>query len=163
MNAARELAACALLVALVGCATTGDPRQGGLFGWSEAKARDRQAEKRAEVAAAESALAREQQKTAQLHARDEAAAHRLAVAAAKAADDRQRAAAAMQIRIAEVRAKASLLENESPTAATASRARKLRSGLEAMLANRALSDADRTRQLHEIEADIDEARASLNR
>lgn len=26
-----------------GCATTGDPRQGALFGWSEGKARDRQA------------------------------------------------------------------------------------------------------------------------
>jgi chromosome segregation ATPase len=33
--------AAALL--LGGCETTGDPRQGALFGWSEAKARDRQA------------------------------------------------------------------------------------------------------------------------
>lgn len=28
---------------VTGCETTGDPRQGGLWGWSEAKARDRQA------------------------------------------------------------------------------------------------------------------------
>lgn len=28
---------------LTGCETTGDPREGALFGWSEAKARDRQA------------------------------------------------------------------------------------------------------------------------
>lgn len=36
-------AAAALLIALAGCQTTGDPRQGGLFGWSEEKAAERQA------------------------------------------------------------------------------------------------------------------------
>ena len=48
---------CILCVALVvsatlvgGCETTGDPRQGALFGWSEAKARDRQALLREQLA-----------------------------------------------------------------------------------------------------------------
>lgn len=46
----------AILVAaaplLVGCETTGDPRQGALLGWSEAKARDRQALLRQQLAEA---------------------------------------------------------------------------------------------------------------
>lgn len=37
---------------LGGCETTGDPRQGALFGWSEAKARDRQALLRQQLAEA---------------------------------------------------------------------------------------------------------------
>lgn len=37
----------ALTLAVAGCATTGDPNAGGLWGWSEAKAQQRQAEARA--------------------------------------------------------------------------------------------------------------------
>ena len=33
--------ALALSLAVAGCATTGDPKAGGLFGWSESKAKDR--------------------------------------------------------------------------------------------------------------------------
>jgi len=36
------LASVAAFVALAACETTGDPTQGGLFGWSESKARTRQ-------------------------------------------------------------------------------------------------------------------------
>lgn len=45
----RSAAACrlgwaaVLVLTMAGCQTTGDPREGGLFGWSEARARDRQA------------------------------------------------------------------------------------------------------------------------
>jgi len=35
----------AVAALLVGCETTGDPTQGGLFGWSESKYRAREAEK----------------------------------------------------------------------------------------------------------------------
>lgn len=35
---------------LTGCQTTGDPRQGGLFGWSESKAIDRQERLREQLA-----------------------------------------------------------------------------------------------------------------
>ena len=39
--------AAAVVLAAGGCATTGDPKAGGLFGWSEAKAQQRQSEARA--------------------------------------------------------------------------------------------------------------------
>lgn len=41
---ARSAVVMAIAVLLAGCATTGDPQRGGLFGWSENKARDRQHE-----------------------------------------------------------------------------------------------------------------------
>ena len=40
----------ALALAAGGCATTGDPKAGGLFGWSEAKAQQRQADARSILA-----------------------------------------------------------------------------------------------------------------
>lgn len=54
-------AVLAAVLAAAGCATTGDPRAGGLFGWSEAKAQDRQA-------AARDALSQEEAKGEQLRA-----------------------------------------------------------------------------------------------
>ena len=42
----------ALITALAACTTTGDPTQGGLFGWSEAKAQQREAELAQQSAAA---------------------------------------------------------------------------------------------------------------
>ncbi len=51
----------ALALAVAGCATTGDPKAGGLFGWSEAKAQQRRA-------AAWDALDREEAKGEQLRA-----------------------------------------------------------------------------------------------
>lgn len=163
MNARLVIAVLPAILLLAACETTGDPREGGLFGWSEKKALVRQDERRREVAAAEVALAREQSRTSQLAARDAAARRKAATAAARAEDERERVSARTRMHEASVCAKAMLLEEESPTAATASRARKLRSQLEAVLANRALSARDRDRQLREIEAEIDEARAALNR
>lgn len=55
------------LLALAACKTTGDPRQGGLFGWSEKKAQQRQQSMRADADAADTALAREQDRSANLH------------------------------------------------------------------------------------------------
>ena len=43
---------CIWAIAVGGCSTTGDPTSGGLFGWSETKARDRQSDlEQQEVAA----------------------------------------------------------------------------------------------------------------
>jgi len=42
------------LAAFTGCQTTGDPTQGGLFGWSETKAMDRQAQLRNQLCSAQS-------------------------------------------------------------------------------------------------------------
>ncbi|WP_257386748.1 hypothetical protein [Tahibacter caeni] len=45
MRATPKVSAAFVALALLsGCATTGDPQQGGLFGWSESKARERQHE-----------------------------------------------------------------------------------------------------------------------
>lgn len=52
---------------LVACATTGDPRRGGLFGWSENKARSRQAQlQQVELAQRRQAVA-ERQRSDELH------------------------------------------------------------------------------------------------
>jgi len=62
-----------LLVGLVllagGCATTGDPQQGGLFGWSENKARDRHQALELQKGAAEARLGHEEHAGA--HLRDQ--------------------------------------------------------------------------------------------
>jgi len=42
VQAGRMVMLGLLLASLPGCATTGNPREGGLFGWSESKAIDRQ-------------------------------------------------------------------------------------------------------------------------
>lgn len=55
---------CAPLLA--GCATTGDPRQGGLFGWSEDKAAARQEQLMQNDQLARQQLANEQQRMAAL-------------------------------------------------------------------------------------------------
>lgn len=163
MKIALAIGLLSVLVLATACETTGDPRQGGLFGWSETKARQRQEVRRREVAAVEADLAREQGRTSQLAARDEAASRRLSKVEARVRDERERVAEKIRQREAAVLAKASALENESPTAATASRARSHRARLNAVLANRSLSAADRNRQIREIEAEIDEARANLSR
>ena len=41
----RTMYILSILFLMTGCATTGDPRQGGLFGWSEEMAQDRLAER----------------------------------------------------------------------------------------------------------------------
>lgn len=57
----------ALLVALLGgCETTGNPRDGGLFGWSQQKADERQAALESERAAAERQRALESERGAAL-------------------------------------------------------------------------------------------------
>ncbi len=53
--------AAALSLAASGCATTGDPKAGGLFGWSEPQAQERQRNARA-------ALAKEQKRGQELRA-----------------------------------------------------------------------------------------------
>jgi uncharacterized protein YdcH (DUF465 family) len=50
--AERLIVSITLSTLLTGCQTTGNPREGGLFGWSEEKARERQAVLEAETNAA---------------------------------------------------------------------------------------------------------------
>ncbi len=57
------------VAALTSCETTGDPRQGGLFGWSENKARDRQADLQAQLNDVQQDTANQQARTEQLQRR----------------------------------------------------------------------------------------------
>lgn len=62
---ARLAVLCATIGACA-CTTTGDPRQGGLFGWSEAKAEARQDELKQNEADAQRQAASEQQRSTAL-------------------------------------------------------------------------------------------------
>jgi len=52
--------------ALTSCETTGDPRQGGLFQWSESKARDRQADLQNQLDEVQQDTANQQARTERL-------------------------------------------------------------------------------------------------
>ncbi len=54
------------LFAATGCETTGDPTQGGLFGWSQSKANQRLDDRRAILGAVEDDTAREASRTGYL-------------------------------------------------------------------------------------------------
>jgi len=139
--------------------TTGDPRQGGLFGWSETKAKDRQHERQAGVASAETELNRENTQTRHLEA-------------AGARTDRQLAAAQLENARAEEKLRAQQdallgkidrLESESPTPASASRARTYRRKVTTIAAQTALPTAQRSARLRTLEAEIDGALEQLKR
>jgi len=168
MKRLARLAGAMALAVLSACETTGNPREGGLFGWSESKARERQAEKISRIAGAE---ARRTQETAQgeaLQARG-AAAERNLTAAEKQRIRSEKVRRNQQARLVEERlqaqqlrlvAKAEQLETDSPTAATASRARSYR---REVIATQTLPQQQRTERLHAVEAEIDAARARLTR
>lgn len=149
----------ALLAVLSGCATTGDPQRGGLFGWSETMARERQRQKQAEVDGASRQLDRETAQSETLH--DRGAMTDRQITAAEAAQARAR----KNLRIWQTAlvARAERLEAESPTPATASRARALRRKVNTIAAQTALPSAERAARLHVVEAEIDAAFERLNR
>jgi hypothetical protein len=54
------------MMCLVGCETTGDPAQGGLFGWSQSKADQRVYEKQRELYRVQADNNRQQQRSSAL-------------------------------------------------------------------------------------------------
>ena len=54
------------MLSLVGCETTGDPAQGGLFGWSQSKADQRVYEKQRELYRVQADNDRQQQRSSAL-------------------------------------------------------------------------------------------------
>ena len=62
----KKLIIILLMVGVMGCETTGDPRQGGLFGWSEDKAVGRQGELKQTLQTEESQMAAGKAETARL-------------------------------------------------------------------------------------------------
>jgi hypothetical protein len=140
-----------------GCQTTGDPTQGGLFGWSESKAQERQRERQASVAGAEAELSSEENRQRTLEAHNQGAEHQIATA--RSANERaQWNLRAQQMALI---AKTEELEKESPTPATASRARSWRLKINTVAAQTALSTSERSTRLHAIETEIDAALARL--
>lgn len=155
---ARSGSALVLLLlgwALAGCETTGDPRQGGLFGWSEAKAQDRRRQRETEVAHAQSRLAGETVRGQELEARNSATDRSIAAAHAAHA----RSEAALHSQQAALLTKIDELEMESPTPATASRVRAYRRKVSTVVANPEWSIAERSTRLREMEAEVDAALA----
>src|SRR5262249_17758528 len=131
----------------------GDPRQGGLFGWSEAKARERQRERQEQVAHEQSKLAGETARGQELEARG--AATDRSITAANAAH--VRAEEALHSQQAALLVKIDELESESPTPATASRVRTYRRKVNTIVAQTAWTIAQRSARLREVEAELDAA------
>jgi len=157
----RRLARLGWVLALfwmaAGCETTGDPTKGGLFGWSESKARERQNERKARVAGAQAQLTDEEAKQRSLESHAVSTENRLAEA--KSANER--AQNKLRAQQAALVAKTEELESESPTPATASRARAWRLKINTVGAQTALPTADRSARLRAIETEIDAALARV--
>lgn len=142
------------LAGMTACQTTGDPRQGGLFGWSEAKAQGRLSVRQSSVAQAEAERGREASRSAPLQRRvtetDEAISTAAAAnRAATAQVDRQ-----LGRQFWSTLQKARRLEAESPTAATASRARRLQASVQYVASNTALSVSQRMQRLQLLDSQI---------
>jgi hypothetical protein len=153
MKRVVRLAGVVALATLAACETTGDPRQGGLFGWSESKARERQTQKQSHLAGAEAELTREAEHGEALQARN-AATERNLTAAENLRVRTEERLRAQQTRLL---AKTDRLEAESPTATTASRARSYRLKVNTIAAQTSLTPQQRAERLHALEAEIDAA------
>ncbi|HEX8294884.1 MAG TPA: hypothetical protein VF593_01175 [Chthoniobacteraceae bacterium] len=159
MNARLRWVAGALAALAAGCETTGDPQQGGLFGWSESKARERQAAKRAAVAGAETQLSRDLRDGETLTSRRTRTEQQLATT------NRRRSSELDQLREQEsaLLRKTQQLEELSPTAATASRARAYRLKVSTVAAQNSLTPRQRSARLRALEGEIDATQARLTR
>ncbi len=144
---------------LASCAVTGNPREGGLFGWSESMAQGRVADRRAQIADADAQLARAQRQGEIENGRLQSVTREESVAARR----RDRAHEEIRIREAAIRANAAQLEAESPTPATASRAHRLRVAVDSVARDSRLSKPERVREMRRLELEIDAARADLHR
>jgi hypothetical protein len=146
MTGPSRFAALLACAALCGCETTGDPTQGGLFGWSQKKADERLAER-------EQTLAGEQQ-TEQTE-QERAAALRREVRL-NAADLGEQ-----QKEISQLLANAEALEREAPTPATASRARRVSHAIDAVRRDETLSVDQRWALLRQYSEEVDRLRVDF--
>jgi hypothetical protein len=153
------LAGVVILASFAACETTGNPREGGLFGWSEGKAQERRAQKQTHVAGAEAELTHETERGEALQNRSTTAERNLAAAENQRARTEER----MHAQQARLVAKTEQLEADSPTAATASRARSYRLKVNTIAAQTSLTPQQRAERLHALEAEIDAAQARLKR
>jgi hypothetical protein len=159
MKCFARLTGVLLLMVLAGCETTGNPQEGGLFGWSERKAQERQAQKKSHVTGAEAEFTQEAARGEALQSRAATAERNLSAA------ENQRIRTEERLRAQQSRlvAKTEELEADSPTAATASRARSYRLKVNTIAAQTSLTAQQRAERLHALEAEIDAAQAQLKR
>ena len=145
-----RLAIALAAIVLVGCETTGDPRQGGFFGWSQAKASAREAGQVQTLTQAERRLADESGRTRGIRARESAVSSDLAHADAQ---QRLRQDRLKRQYVATLQ-RAAALEDDAFTSATASRARRLRAEVEAAYGDVKRTPEERTARLHSLEREL---------
>jgi hypothetical protein len=141
------LAAGSIAMALLGgCETTGDPTQGGLFGWSEKKAQERQAEKEAMLSKEETRMRTEQDREAGLK---------------RTVELNNEDLEGQRDELSQLLANAEALEQEAPTPAMASRARRLLREIDAVRNDEKLPVDERWRRLRGYSAKVDQMRAEF--
>ena len=129
---------------LCGCQTTGDPTQGGLFGWSQKKADARLAEREETLSQTQETARQEEQKAGALHREVQLNAEDLH-------DE--------QAELSRLLADTEALEREAPTPAGASRARVLHRQIDAVRTDGTLSAERRWKLMREYSAEVDILRA----
>ena len=134
-------------VALTACETTGDPRQGGLFGWSETKAKAREAERERALTQAERSFADEAGRTRNLRTHESNLSSEIARADAQQRLRLER----LQRQYAATLQRAKALEDDAFTSATASRARRLRAEVEATGGDVTLTPEERIARLRALD------------
>jgi len=152
-------ASAVALATLTACETTGDPRQGGLFGWSESKARERQEQRQTRVTGAETELNRERAQGADLQSHAETAEKSLRIAEARRIQDEKDLRACE----ASLLEKVDRLAQNSPTDATASRARAYRLKVSTIAEQKSMPPRWRAERLKPLETEIDAALARQSR
>lgn len=146
-----RLAVALIFITLCGCELTGDPRKGGLFGWSAAKARARQAERAKQLARAKRRLADETSRTQALNTRESGVKSELANADANQRLRLER----LERQYAATLQRAKALEDEAFTSASSSRARRLRAEVETTGGDSRLSPEERIARLRALDRELE--------
>lgn len=155
----QAIAALAVGAVCAGCETTGDPRQGGLFGWSETKAKARQEERRERIGSAQSELDGQSRQGSALESHDAAIGQKLSAAERQHADAEARLRDEQQT----LNEKLDRLESASVTPAQASRVRSYRLKANTIAAQTAWTTVQRQAKLQRLERDVDAALAPADR
>jgi len=131
---------------LCGCGTTGNPTQGGLFGWSEKKADARIAERETTLEQARESARQSEAEAAGLRHEEGANAEEL----------REE-----QAELSQLLADTEALEREAPTPAGASRARVLHRRIDAVRKDASLPAEARWSLLRRYAAEVDLLRSQM--
>ena len=145
-----RLAVAIAAIALAGCETTGDPRQGGFFRWSEAKARAREDGQVQTLDRAERQLAGETARPRDMRARASAVSSEMGHADAQQRLRMER----LERQYAATLQRAKALEDDAFTSATASRARRLRAEVDATYGDHQRTPEERIARLQILDREL---------